>query len=123
MPLRCYSRPQLKAYVLAQVRAIPDDASVVVIAGPKSDLFPNEVDLLKGYLAKGGKLYLGEFHKPTPLVLKCLSWSYFKVFEPLGLALWDSHDPVAILEEMGGWKTERRTFFFDNFQIITATKL
>ncbi len=73
-------------------------------------------------LAKGGKLYLGEFHKPTPLVLKCLSWSYFKVFEPLGLALWDSHDPVAILEEMGGWKTERHTFFFDNFQIITATK-
>jgi ubiquinone/menaquinone biosynthesis C-methylase UbiE len=73
-------------------------------------------------LAKGGKLYLGEFHKPTPLVLKCLSWSYFKVFEPLGLALWDSHDPVAILDEMGGWKTERHTFFFDNFQIITATK-
>jgi ubiquinone/menaquinone biosynthesis C-methylase UbiE len=74
-------------------------------------------------LAKGGKLYLGEFHKPAPLVLKCLSWSYFKVFEPLGLALWDSHDPVAILNEMGGWKTERHTFFFDNFQIVTATKL
>jgi hypothetical protein len=30
---------------------------------------------------------------------------------------------VAILQEMGGWKTERHTFFFDNFQIITATKL
>jgi ubiquinone/menaquinone biosynthesis C-methylase UbiE len=73
-------------------------------------------------LAKGGKLYLGEFHKPTPLVLKCLSWSYFKVFEPLGLALWDSHDPVAVLNEMGGWKTERHTFFFGNFQVITATK-
>ncbi|HKB53258.1 MAG TPA: class I SAM-dependent methyltransferase [Ramlibacter sp.] len=73
-------------------------------------------------LAKGGKLYLGEFHKPTPLVLKCLSWSYFKVFEPLGLALWDSHDPAAILSEMGGWSVERQTFFFGNFQIITATK-
>lgn len=73
-------------------------------------------------LAPGGKLYLGEFHKPTPLVLKCLSWSYFKVFEPLGLALWDSHDPVAILQKMGGWTVERQTFFFDNFQIITATK-
>jgi len=74
-------------------------------------------------LAKGGKLYLGEFHKPTPLVLKCLSWSYFKVFEPLGLALWDSHDPVAILNEMGGWRVERHTCFFGNFQIITATRL
>jgi ubiquinone/menaquinone biosynthesis C-methylase UbiE len=73
-------------------------------------------------LAPGGKLYLGEFHKPTPLVLKCLSWSYFKVFEPLGLALWDSHDPVAVLKEMGGWSVERQTFFFGNFQIITATK-
>jgi len=73
-------------------------------------------------LAPGGKLYLGEFHKPTPLVLKCLSWSYFKVFEPLGLALWDSHDPVLILQNMGGWTVERQTFFFGNFQIITATK-
>jgi ubiquinone/menaquinone biosynthesis C-methylase UbiE len=73
-------------------------------------------------LAKGGKLYLGEFHKPTPLVLKCLSWSYFKVFEPLGLALWDSHDPVAVLNDMGGWTVERQTFFFGNFQMITATK-
>jgi ABC-type uncharacterized transport system involved in gliding motility auxiliary subunit len=42
--------------MLAQVRAIPEDASVVVIAGPRADLFPNEVELLKGYLAKGGKL-------------------------------------------------------------------
>ena len=73
-------------------------------------------------LAPGGKLYLGEFHKPTPLVLKCLSWSYFKVFEPLGLALWDSHDPVAVLEEMGGWTVERQTYFFGNFQVVTATK-
>ncbi len=42
--------------MLAQVRAIPEDASVVVLAGPRADLFPNEVELLKGYLAKGGKL-------------------------------------------------------------------
>jgi ubiquinone/menaquinone biosynthesis C-methylase UbiE len=73
-------------------------------------------------LAKGGKLYLGEFHKPSSLLFQCLSWSYFKVFEPLGLALWDSHDPVALLSNMGGWKVERQTFFFENFQIITATK-
>jgi ubiquinone/menaquinone biosynthesis C-methylase UbiE len=73
-------------------------------------------------LRSGGKLYLGEFHKPTPLVLKCLSWSYFKVFEPLGLALWDSHDPVAVLKDMGGWTVERQTYFFGNFQMITATK-
>ena len=73
-------------------------------------------------LKPGGKLYLGEFHKPELWVLRALSWTYFKVFEPLGLALWDSHDPVLLLQEMGGWSVERTTFFFGNFQIITATK-
>ena len=49
----------------------------------------------------GGKLYLGEFHKPELWVLRALSWTYFKVFEPLGLALWDSHDPMLLLEFVG----------------------
>jgi len=74
-------------------------------------------------LAKGGKLYLGEFHKPNSLFFQFLSWTYFKVFEPLGLALWETHDPVALLQDMGGWSAERQTFFFGNFQIVTATKL
>ena len=74
-------------------------------------------------LAPGGKLYLAEFHRPKLWVLRALSWSYFKVFEPLGLALWDSHDPLTCLETMGGWSCERSTFFLGNFQVITATKL
>ena len=73
-------------------------------------------------LAPGGKLYLAEFHRPELWVLRALSWTYFKVFEPLGLALWDTHDPLNCLEEMGGWTCERKTFFFGNFQVITATK-
>jgi len=73
-------------------------------------------------LAPGGKLYLAEFHRPELWVLRALSWTYFKVFEPLGLALWDTHDPLACLEELGCWKCERTTYFFGNFQIITATK-
>ncbi len=44
--------------VLAQTGAVPDDASVVVVAGPKTDFFPPEIDALKKYLAKGGKLLL-----------------------------------------------------------------
>lgn len=74
-------------------------------------------------LAPGGKLFLAEFHRPEVWVLRALSWTYFKVFEPLGLALWDTHDPLSCLEEMGGWTCERTTFFCGNFQIITATKL
>ena len=73
-------------------------------------------------LEPGGKLYLAEFHRPSPLVLRALSWTYFKVFEPLGLALWDSHDPLKQLQAMGGLTCERRTVFFGNFQIIIATK-
>ncbi len=73
-------------------------------------------------LAPGGKLYLAEFHRPDVWVLRALSWTYFKVFEPLGLALWDSHDPLAQLQAMGGLSCERHTVFFGNFQIIVATK-
>ena len=74
-------------------------------------------------LAPGGKLILAEFHRPDAWVLRALSWTYFKVFEPLGLALWNTHDPLKCLESMGGWTVERTTCFFGNFQIISATKL
>ena len=73
-------------------------------------------------LAPGGKLLLAEFHRPELWVLRTLSWTYFKVFEPLGLALWDTHDPLNYLESTGGWTCERTTYFCGNFQVITATK-
>ncbi len=73
-------------------------------------------------LAPGGKLFLAEFHRPAPWVLRTLSWTYFKVFEPLGLALWNTHDPLKQLEAIGGLTCQRRTVFFGNFQVIVATK-
>ena len=73
-------------------------------------------------LAPGGKLFLAEFHRPHVAVLRALSWTYFKVFEPLGLALWSTHDPLAQLGAMPGIKAERRIVFFGNFQVIVATK-
>ena len=36
----------------------PQDASVVIVAGPRTDFFPQEVDALKKYLEKAGKLLL-----------------------------------------------------------------
>ncbi len=74
-------------------------------------------------LTSGGKLYLAEFHRPDPWVLRALGWVYFKVFEPYGLALWDTHDPVDCLQKLGGWSYERSTYFFGNFQVITATRI
>jgi SAM-dependent methyltransferase len=73
-------------------------------------------------LTPGGKLYLAEFHCPRPWPLRVLSWTYFKVFEPYGLALWDTHDPVNMLEGMPGVSCERHVVFFGNFQVVVATK-
>ena len=73
-------------------------------------------------LTPGGKLFLAEFHRPRSLVLRALSWTYFKVFEPLGLALWTTHDPLVQLNELPGMSCERRVVFFGNFQVIVATK-
>lgn len=42
--------------VLAQVSEVPADADVLIIAGPKTDFLGPEIDILKAYLARGGKL-------------------------------------------------------------------
>lgn len=44
--------------VLAQTGAVPADATVLVIAGPETDLLPAEADLLREWLDGGGKLLL-----------------------------------------------------------------
>jgi ABC-type uncharacterized transport system involved in gliding motility auxiliary subunit len=56
--------------VLAQTNQIPANATVVVIAGPATDLLEGEVELLRGYLAKQGKLLImldpPDFKQPRP---------------------------------------------------------
>jgi ABC-type uncharacterized transport system involved in gliding motility auxiliary subunit len=44
--------------VLAQAGSVPDDAAVLIVAGARTDFFPNEITALKNYLAKQGKLLL-----------------------------------------------------------------
>lgn len=43
--------------LLAQQRAVPADADVVVLAGPEGDLLDDEVGVLTRYLDQGGKLF------------------------------------------------------------------
>jgi len=43
--------------VLAQQKEVPDDAAVLIIPGPKTDFFAPELDMLKRYLARGGKVF------------------------------------------------------------------
>ena len=42
--------------VLAQQPAVPEDATVLIVAGPKTDLLAGEIDMLKTFLGKGGKI-------------------------------------------------------------------
>jgi len=47
---------EVKPLVLARQEKVPDDAAVVVLAGPRSDLLKPEIDSLDAYIARGGKL-------------------------------------------------------------------
>ncbi len=49
---------QIDKVVLAQQTAVPADADVLVVAGPRTDFLAPEIDMVKSYLAKGGKLFL-----------------------------------------------------------------
>jgi ABC-type uncharacterized transport system involved in gliding motility auxiliary subunit len=59
---------------LAQTTAVPDDASVIIVAGPAVDYLKPEVDAIDAYLRKGGKaLFLldppvGEDARPIPVL-------------------------------------------------------
>jgi ABC-type uncharacterized transport system involved in gliding motility auxiliary subunit len=44
--------------VLAQQTAVPADADVLIIAGPHTDFLAPELDMLKAYIAKGGKVLM-----------------------------------------------------------------
>jgi ABC-type uncharacterized transport system involved in gliding motility auxiliary subunit len=48
---------EIKDLLLARETKIPDDAAIVVVAGPQKELLPNEVDALSGYVARAGKVF------------------------------------------------------------------
>jgi ABC-type uncharacterized transport system involved in gliding motility auxiliary subunit len=47
---------EFEKLTLAQTNEVPADATVIVEAGPRTDLLEQEVPLLEGYLARSGKL-------------------------------------------------------------------
>jgi len=67
--------------VLAQQKEIPADADVIVVAGPKTDFFSPEIEMLRTYLAKGGKLLVmldpvikPDSPQPTALIALLKDW-------------------------------------------------
>jgi ABC-type uncharacterized transport system involved in gliding motility auxiliary subunit len=47
---------EVKDLLLARETKVPDDAAIVIVAGPQKDLLANEVDALVGYVARAGKI-------------------------------------------------------------------
>lgn len=64
---------------LMTLEAVPEDAAAVIVAGPRGELFPHEVAVLRSYLLGGGRLVLlldpyydggmGEFLRDFGIVL------------------------------------------------------
>jgi ABC-type uncharacterized transport system involved in gliding motility auxiliary subunit len=47
---------EAKPLALARQGKVPDDATVLIIPGPRSDFFPPEIDAVDAYLNRGGKV-------------------------------------------------------------------
>ena len=64
---------QWEKLIIAQTNAIPDNATVLILAGPKTDLLEGEATLIRQYLStRNGKLLVlldppQDFKKPVPL--------------------------------------------------------
>ncbi|MFQ5586150.1 MAG: class I SAM-dependent methyltransferase [Thermodesulfobacteriota bacterium] len=73
----------------------------------------------------GGRIVFGEFHKPGPWLLRASGNLFFKVFEPYAREMWDSFDPVRILngETPNRWEFAKSTYFWGNYQVFSATKV
>jgi ABC-type uncharacterized transport system involved in gliding motility auxiliary subunit len=64
---------QWEKLIIAQTNSIPDNATVLILAGPKTDLLEGEAALIRQYLSdRNGKLLVlldppEDFNKPAPL--------------------------------------------------------
>ncbi|MFQ6111098.1 MAG: Gldg family protein, partial [Nitrospinota bacterium] len=47
---------EVKELVLLRAERVPEDAAVLVVSGPKKPPFPQELEMLRDYIARGGKL-------------------------------------------------------------------
>jgi ABC-type uncharacterized transport system involved in gliding motility auxiliary subunit len=68
---------------LAQEGKVPDDATVLVVAGPKTDFFPQELDAVRAFLKRAGKLWLmvdppdkAATAEPTQLIALAKEWGF-----------------------------------------------
>jgi len=75
---------EVKKLALPALEVIPDDAAAIVIAGPKVDFLPGEIDLLTRYLDKEGRILI-LIDPPTQQESRIPSLA--ALLEPLGVRL------------------------------------
>jgi ABC-type uncharacterized transport system involved in gliding motility auxiliary subunit len=73
------SNYEVKGLALAREGTVPADAAVVILAGPRTDLFKPEVEALEQYVANGGKLLV--MADPFQTSLKTFLGKYGLVLE------------------------------------------
>ena len=82
---------EVKELVLAREAKVPDDAALLIVPGPRTDLFPQELEAVDAYIARGGKV----FFMATPFQAEGLA----KYLQKYGVTLGD--DVVIELNPIG----------------------
>jgi ABC-type uncharacterized transport system involved in gliding motility auxiliary subunit len=70
---------EVKELLLLREEKIPDDASLLIINGPKKDLLPKELDNLEEYIKRGGKLLVLIDPENAPGLVNFLTKYGFKI--------------------------------------------
>ncbi len=111
---------EVKELFLARDPKIPDDAAIVIVPGPRTDLFPQELAALDGYIARAGKVFFMAVPFQAPATAKYLSKYGIVVDEdviielnPVGqlfgvgplVPVVGQYDPHPITKDMGGVMT------------------
>jgi ABC-type uncharacterized transport system involved in gliding motility auxiliary subunit len=111
---------EVKEVVLARESKVPDDAALVIVPGPRTDLFPQETAALDGYINRGGKV----FFMATPFQAEGLAKYLLKYgvtlgddvvieLNPIGqlfgvgplVPIINQYEPHAITKDLGGVMT------------------
>jgi ABC-type uncharacterized transport system involved in gliding motility auxiliary subunit len=111
---------EVKELFLARDPKIPDDAGIVIVPGPKTDLFPQELAAIDAYIARGGKVFFMTVPFQAGATAKYLSKYGITVdddvvieLNPIGqvfgvgplVPVVGQYDPHPITKDMGGVMT------------------
>ncbi|HTI56367.1 MAG TPA: GldG family protein [Verrucomicrobiae bacterium] len=111
---------EVKELFLARDPKIPDDAGIVVVPGPKTDLFPQELAAIDAYVARAGKVFFMTVPFQATATTKYLSKYGVTVdddvvieLNPIGqvfgvgplVPVVGQYDPHPITKDMGGVMT------------------